>query len=117
MSEDIFNPETEFKKFHSDKREDYNFEIRQKRPSEYFLKRFAEKISSVVDKWQSMNTYSMSEVISARYQIDIFLADLDSDLALNKDEKYKAEWEKKYAKLKGIQNEFVKRYKESLDKL
>lgn len=64
-----------------------------------------------------MNQFQQSEVVTVRLEIDIFLADLESDLALNKDEKYKAEWDKKYTKLKGIQHKFLQRYLNTLGKL
>lgn len=117
MTTEPFNPETEFKKFHESNRESYNFERRQKRPSKYLLESFAGKILDVANKWQSMNEYSQTEVITARLFIDIFLADLESDLALKNDEKYRAEWKKKHDKLKSFQHDFLKGYLESISKL
>ena len=43
MNDNVFNPESEFKKFQNDKRDNYRFLINQKRPSVNFLEQFAEK--------------------------------------------------------------------------
>jgi hypothetical protein len=117
MISEPFNPETEFKKFHESERKNYKSERLQKRPSKIFLKQFAGKILDVANKWQSMNDNSLTEVIATSHSIDIFLADLDSDLELNNDEKYKIEWNKKHDKLKNIQLDFLKGYFENISKL
>lgn len=117
MNLEAFNPETEFKKFHIDNREKYCFEIRQKQPSENLLEQFAQKILEIVEKWQSMNKYSKNEVISARHLVDIFISDFSSDLEITNDKKYRTEWEAKYRELKGIQNDFVNSYKQSVYEL
>ena len=117
MISETFNPETEFKKFHEGNRESYNFERRQKRPSKYLLESFAGKILDVANKWQSMNEYSQNEVIEVRLYIDIFLADLESDLELKNDEKYRTEWNRKNDKLKSFQHDFLNGYLESVSKL
>ena len=117
MNDNVFNPESEFKKFQNDKRDNYRFLINQKRPSVNFLEQFAEKILVVAEKWQSMNEYSMNEVISTRNAIDIFLSDLDSDLSVKDDAEYRIIWNRKYNDLRGIQENFKKDYLQSIDKL
>lgn len=114
MVNDKFNPEEEFKKFLNDIKDDLAFEKRQKRPSQYLLEMYAEKILEIAHKWQSLNQYSLDEVTSVKSSIDIFLADLDSDLSINNDKKYSAIWIEKLDKLKFIQHQFITKYKENI---
>ncbi|WP_309609008.1 hypothetical protein [Flavobacterium sp.] len=50
MKAEIFNPEVELNNYKSENREDYNFEIRQKRPSKSYLTNFAQKILDIAKK-------------------------------------------------------------------
>jgi len=112
MSRCIFNPKSEFQEFHLNNRDDYMFEIKQKRPSEFFLDNFAKVILKCAEKWQSMEEISIPEVTSLENEIDIFLADLPSDLSINNDKEYRQKWKEKYSKLKQIQSNLEKAYSE-----
>ncbi len=45
------------------------------------------------------------------------MADLESDLTIANDKKYRIEWENKLSKLNSIKNKFLKEYKENLNEL
>jgi hypothetical protein len=110
MTDYIFNPEEQLKKFIYDRKEEKN----HKRPSKHFLKSYAEKILEVARNWQKRNTFSVNSNISVMHSVDIFIADLESDLEISNDKKYKIVWKEKYDELRSIQFEFLKNYIEEL---
>ena len=112
MTDYIFNPEEQLKKFLYDRKEEKNY----KRPSRHFLKSYAEKILEVAINWQKRNTFSVDSYISVMHSVDIFIADLESDLEISNDKKYKIVWNEKYDELRSIQFEFLKNYNEELEK-
>ncbi|HEY0045160.1 MAG TPA: hypothetical protein VGB44_00445 [Flavobacterium sp.] len=112
-----FNPESEFSALHQNLKEELNFESGQRRPSINLLAKYADKILEVVNEWQSLNYHMQMEVVSAKQSLEIFNADLQSDLEIYEDKKYTAVWNEKYLRLKSIQNHFLKSYLQKQEKI
>lgn len=78
-----------------------------KRPSVHFLMSYANLILRIANDWQSKNYLSLESVISVRLDINIFKADVESDLSIGNDRKYRQVWDSKYEKLQYIKNKFL----------